>query len=112
MHLRTKTIMRLLTLAALAIAASLIAFTSGCANQTSKEWMRFKVVKQNGDEITIDYRPEMAQWSLLSFTKADNIEHITPFSSTCVGEWETYSDPNSIDSAGGLMGSIIRAAIK
>jgi hypothetical protein len=82
---------------------------NGCANQTVKE--RLVIEFKDGKVSKVEYRPELAYWSLLSFTDAQNIEHITSTSSTCIGEWETYSDPNSIESAEGLIGSVIRAAI-
>jgi hypothetical protein len=79
---------------------------SGCINHTSK----VLVILEKGDtEIT--YRDENAYWSLLSITDIKDSEHVTPLSRTVIGEIKTASDPNSIESAGGMLGEILRAIV-
>lgn len=83
-----------LTLAALALG--------GCSNDTSKERFTIKV-----KDVTLTYRAENAAWSLLSITQAKDKEYVSLLSSTSTGKFTTQPDPNSIDSAGGMLGSII-----
>jgi len=82
-----------------------LAFVQGCMNTTSKERLSVE-----GDKLS--YRAEMAQWSLLSFFESKDVKHSTLLSDTSIGEVSTQSDPNSIESAGGLAGEIIKRVIK
>lgn len=84
----------------------------GCTNNTSKELLIIEIDRPDGIDVKLTYRPEWAQWSLLSITGVEDSEHITPLSSTCTGKFTTQPDPNSIDSAGGMLERIITGLLK
>jgi len=94
------------------LALWLVMSTAGCTNHTVKESLTVEVVRPDNTRVTLRYRPEMATWSLLSFTGVEDTEHVTPLSSTFIGKIETEPDPNSIQATGGLLGKLAEAIIK
>ena len=94
----------LVALAAIFLVMGFIVSVMGCSNHTAKETLRV-------EDNAIYYRSELAQWSLLSFSEAVDVEHVTPLSSTCIGSVVTVVDPNAIDSAGGFLGEIVKVIL-
>ena len=94
------------------LSLAFILAVGGCTNNTSKEYFSIEIVKPDGTQIKMVYRPEMSQWSLLSFFEMLSMEHITPLSSSCIGEITAESSPESIESVGGLLGQALRIILK
>ena len=90
----------------------ILVWLTGCTNHTVKESLTVEIDKPNGTKIKVKYRPEMATWSLLSITGVKDTEHITSTASTIIGDIKTEPDPDSIDSAGGFFGEIMKEFLK
>lgn len=69
---------------------------TGCSINSSKESLTFPIVVQ-GKQVVIEYKSEVWQGLFLYFTKTKGVEHITPLSSTIVGELESRPDSKSIE---------------
>ena len=65
----------------------LILACTGCSQHITRETYTVQGVQ---------YTSEVKQNLFLYYTQTKQIEHITPFSSTYVGDIEAYPDPNSI----------------
>ena len=94
------------------ITIIILLMIAGCSNNTAKEKLNIKLTKLDGTKIELEYRPELAQWSLLSITGTKNVEHETLLSRTSVGQLYTQSDPNSIQATGSLLGEVLKAVVK
>jgi hypothetical protein len=78
----------ILTTIILGVIPFTVAFTaaSGCSQHVAKE---------SFDGTT--YKSEVKSNLFFYWSKSKEIEHVTPYSSTCVGELHSYPDPNSIE---------------
>ena len=83
---------------------------TGCSQHESKEKLTFTINVQ-GRDVPVEWSSSVKGVQWFYFSKYKEIEHVTPFSSTCVGEIVAVPDPNSISASGGLVGDIIRTVI-
>jgi hypothetical protein len=86
----------LLTIIAWIAVALLMAWLMGCANNQSKERVRFYIPPGTA-QVCVEYESTVSQTLFLYYTRTKEIEHVSPFSSLCVGEIEQVSDSNSIE---------------
>lgn len=86
------------------IALTMLLKLAGCSINESKESLRI-----NDDGLY--YESKVSQGLFAYFTQTKQIEHVTPLSSTVVGEINSEPDPNSIDALDGLIGGAVKAVI-
>ena len=83
------------------IGASLfwIAFRcAGCAQNKTSESVTVSIV--DNKPVSVRYEFEVKQNLLGYYTQQKQSELVTPFMSACVGDTETYPDPNSVEAFG------------
>ena len=85
-------------LALFAILNLLMLSVAGCSQNVSSEEVSFEIV--DSELVGIQYSSEVKQDLFLYYTQTKQIEHVTPFSSTCVGDIKSYPDPCSVESFG------------
>ena len=92
-----KTLYKILTITALVIAMMVALSCGGCSINTAKESLTATIpATPDRPAVTLQWKAEITQVLCCYFTKTKQVERVTPFSSTCVGEIEAEPDPNSI----------------
>lgn len=97
-------------LIAVIVLLSLLLHVGGCSQHESKESLTFNM-SIDGRDVPVEWSSSVKGVQWLYFTKSKEIEHVTPFSSLCVGELEAVPDANSIEASGGLFGYMIKSVI-
>lgn len=80
-------------------------FCSGCNSHTVNEQLTISKQAPDGTVTTLTYDSNVGQWFWLYYSSMKQVEHITPLSSTCVGEME--SQPDSIEEAGDALSPLM-----
>jgi hypothetical protein len=95
-----KTLYKILTYTAIGIGMMAALNCSGCSINTARESLTVNIpATADRPPVTLQWKAEITQVLWLYFTKTKQVERVTPFSSTCVGEIDAEPDPNSISAA-------------
>jgi hypothetical protein len=92
--------MKILNYTAIVIGMMVACNCAGCSINTARESLTATIpATANRPPVTLRWKAEITQVLWLYFTNTKQVERVTPFSSTCVGEIEAQPDPNSISAA-------------
>jgi len=100
------TLANIITLTCFALCVIFVVVAlAGCNSHTANEQLTISKQAPDGTVTTLTYDSNVGQWFWLYYSSMKQVEHITPLSSTCVGEME--SQPDSIEEAGDALSPLM-----